>query len=339
MINNQNVPKLRFKEFSGEWEEKALGEYLVHKSNKNKKNEINLVLSVNNKKGFISQEEQFDGYEVASNDLTTYKIVHHNDYAYNPSRINVGSIARLEKFDIGIVSPMYVVFELKQQINPRFFDNLYQTHKFKHLIKKACSGSVRDSLNFNDLADFDILLPTYDEQTKIATFLTAIDTKIDQLTKKQTLLKHYKKGVMQKLFSQELRFKADDGSEFSEWEEKKLGEVAKFRRGSFPQPYGLPEWYDDENGMPFIQVYDVDDNMKLKPKTKNKISKLAQPSSVFVEKGNIILTIQGSIGRIALTQYDAFVDRTLLIFTEYKKPIDKNFANSTHKCNSERHWR
>jgi type I restriction enzyme S subunit len=200
MINNQNVPKLRFKEFSGEWEEKALGEYLVHKSNKNKKNEINLVLSVNNKKGFISQEEQFDGYEVASNDLTTYKIVHHNDYAYNPSRINVGSIARLEKFDIGIVSPMYVVFELKQQINPRFFDNLYQTHKFKHLIKKGCSGSVRDSLNFNDLGDFIIEIPSLEEQTKIANFLTAIDTKIDLATKQLEATKQFKKALLQQMF-------------------------------------------------------------------------------------------------------------------------------------------
>ena len=59
------------------------------------------------------------------------------------------------------------------------------------------------------------------------------------------------------------------------WTAHTLGEVADFRRGSFPQPYGLPEWYDNENGLPFIQVYDVDNNFRLKPKTKSKISKLA----------------------------------------------------------------
>lgn len=118
-----------------------------------------------------------------------------------------------------------------------------------------------------------------------------------------------------------LRFSEFDG----EWQSKKLGEIASFRRGSFPQPYGLPEWYDEENGMPFVQVFDVDDNYQLKPYTKQKISKIAEGKSVFVPKGSIIITIQGSIGRIALTQYDSFVDRTLLIFTGFNEPISNGF--------------
>jgi type I restriction enzyme S subunit len=128
---------------------------------------------------------------------------------------------------------------------------------------------------------------------------------------------------MQQLFSQQLRFKDDDGNAFPDWKEKRLGDIATFRRGSFPQPYGLPKWYDDENGMPFVQVYDVDDNFKLKPSTKQRISELAKPKSVFVKKGSIVLTIQGSIGRIAIIQYDAYVDRTLLIFKSFKNNIDK----------------
>jgi type I restriction enzyme S subunit len=168
-------------------------------------------------------------------------------------------------------------------------------------------------------------LPSVGEQQKIAAFLTAVDKKIEQLSKKQELLGEYKKGLMQKIFSQAIRFKADDGGDYPDWEELKLGEVARFRRGSFPQPYGNPEWYDDEDGKPFVQVYDVAGNMRLKSTTKRKISVLAQSSSVFVPKGNVVLTIQGSIGRIALTQYDAYVDRTLLIFTGYIKEVNKQF--------------
>ena len=112
---------------------------------------------------------------------------------------------------------------------------------------------------------------------------------------------------------------------FGDWRNKRLDEISEFRRGSFPQPYGLPEWYDDVNGSPFVQVYDVDDNFKLKPDTKQKISVIAQPKSVFVPKGSVIITIQGSIGRVAITQYDSFVDRTLLIFTTLTDQLNKWF--------------
>jgi type I restriction enzyme S subunit len=109
------------------------------------------------------------------------------------------------------------------------------------------------------------------------------------------------------------------------WVEDTLINIAGFRRGSFPQPYGLPKWYDDINGMPFIQVYDVGEDFRLKPKTKNKISKLGAEQSVFIPKGTVIITIQGSIGRVAITQYDAYIDRTLLLFEEFYIELDKTF--------------
>lgn len=99
-----------------------------------------------------------------------------------------------------------------------------------------------------------------------------------------------------------------------EW--KTLGEVAKFRRGSFPQPYGSAEWYDGDDAMPFIQVADIYNNMLLHSTTKRQISKKAQSMSVFVPKGTIIISLQGTIGRIAITQYDAYADRTIAIFQE-----------------------
>ena len=77
--------------------------------------------------------------------------------------------------------------------------------------------------------------------------------------------------------------------------------------------------------MPFVQVFDVGDDLLLKPKTKNKISKLATKQSVFIPKETVIITIQGSIGRVAITQYDAYVDRTLLLFEGFIKPLNKLF--------------
>jgi type I restriction enzyme S subunit len=109
-----------------------------------------------------------------------------------------------------------------------------------------------------------------------------------------------------------------------EW--KKLDDIVEFRRGSFPQPYGNSKWYDGEGSMPFVQVADVSDNgFYLNENTKQKISKLAQPKSIFVEAGTVIVTLQGTIGRVAITQYDCYVDRTLAIFTNYKENINKKY--------------
>lgn len=77
--------------------------------------------------------------------------------------------------------------------------------------------------------------------------------------------------------------------------------------------------------MPFVQVADVSDDMKLVDDTKQKISKLAQPMSVCAEEGSVLVTLQGSIGRVAIMQYKAFVDRTVLIFDKYNADIDKTF--------------
>ncbi len=196
--------KLRFKDDNGkefpELEEKRLGEYLIYKSERNFNNEVQLVLSVSNKKGFISQDEQFDGYTVASKDLSNYKIVYKNEIAYNPSRINVGSIARLYNFEKGIVSPMYIVFGLKNELDSVFFENHYTTHRFKHLIRVGCSGSVRDSLNFEDLANFRFSFPSLQEQQKIANYISGIDAKIESVTKQITQTQTFKKGLLQQMF-------------------------------------------------------------------------------------------------------------------------------------------
>ncbi|EDZ96053.1 restriction modification system DNA specificity domain [Limnospira maxima CS-328] len=110
----------------------------------------------------------------------------------------------------------------------------------------------------------------------------------------------------------------------AEW--KTLGEIVTFRRGSFPQPYGNSGWYDGEGSMPFVQVADVSDfGFTLIKETKQRISKLAQPKSVFVKAGTVIVTLQGTIGRVAITQYDCYVDRTLAIFTGYKENINKKY--------------
>ena len=110
-----------------------------------------------------------------------------------------------------------------------------------------------------------------------------------------------------------------------DWGLRELRNIAKYRRGSFPQPYGLSKWYDDISGNPFIQVVDVTDEMKLKPETKKRLSAEAEKMSVFARKGSVIISLNGSVGRVALTHYDGFIDRTLLLFESFLLPIDKYY--------------
>ena len=95
---------------------------------------------------------------------------------------------------------MYVIFRLKNNLNPFFFDALYSSHRFKYLIKIGCSGSVRDSLNFDDMEKFEVKLPCIEEQKKIADFLSSLDSKIDLVSRKIENTKAFKKGLLQQMF-------------------------------------------------------------------------------------------------------------------------------------------
>ena len=95
---------------------------------------------------------------------------------------------------------MYVVFALRNKIDPVFFEVLIRTHRFKHLIKVGCSGSVRDSLNFNDLAEFVVVLPSLEEQKRIGELFNNLDNKINTVHNEIDKVKEWKKGLLQKMF-------------------------------------------------------------------------------------------------------------------------------------------
>ncbi|ACX98572.1 restriction endonuclease subunit S [Helicobacter pylori] len=185
-------------------------------------------------------------------------------------------------------------------------------------IMKLGVGSGLKNIQLKPLKDFEIPLPPLNEQIAIANILSALDRYLCALGALILKKEGVKKALSFELLSQRKRLRGFNQA----WQRVKLG-TYKYRRDSFPQPYGNPQWYSD-NGMPFVQVYDVGENFKLTQKTKQKISKIAQPMSVFVPKNSVIITLQGTIGRVALTQYDCYCDRTILIF-------DNNTLNDVNK--------
>ncbi len=179
--------------------------------------------------GIVSQSDYFERDIVNQNNLGGYYVVQIDDFIYNP-RISqhalVGPIKR-NNLNTGVMSPLYTVFRFSEG-NLDFFEHYFQTSHWHDYMKSVSNYGARyDRMNITNESFFGLPLPypSKAEQIKIANFLTAIDEKISQLTQKHELLNQYKKGVMQKIFSRELRFKDEDRAEFPEWEKKTLKQL------------------------------------------------------------------------------------------------------------------
>lgn len=199
--------KRRLNSFNGEVKPKVIGQFINEVSERNKDLKVTRVLSVTNSRGFINQSDQFDR-SVASEDASNYKIVRKGQFAYNPSRVNVGSLDLLRNFDEGILSPMYVVFSADEK--HLLADFLYfqlKTQWFYGHIPMFVQGSVRDSLSFEGLCSMKFFIPTIEEQTAIAQVLQAADKEISLLKAKAEKLREQKKGLMQQLLTGKVRLK------------------------------------------------------------------------------------------------------------------------------------
>lgn len=170
-------------------------------SRKNKNRDNNNILSVSNSLGFIKQSEQFEDREIASSDTSNYKIVNKNEYAYNPARINVGSIARLQNFDCGIVSPMYTIFTIDiSKITYEYFDLFLQSSTFQKQLSQKLEGSVRQCLTFASMQNILIKLPPLETQIEISGKMKFIDSKIKLESDYLNLLQSEKNYLLKNLF-------------------------------------------------------------------------------------------------------------------------------------------
>ena len=177
-----------------------LKDLIKEKSIRNKENIVKEVYSVNNKCGFILQAEQFKDREVASEDTSNYKIVQYNDFAYNPARINVGSIARMKKYNKGIISPMYICFSCREKLLPEYLEYYYNSEVFRHEMTKRLEGSVRMCLSYESMTNIPVDLPKVEEQKRITKVLVEIDNKIEKEEIIFSAIKKLKKGLLQKMF-------------------------------------------------------------------------------------------------------------------------------------------
>ena len=181
-----------------ETEEKTLSRILVKWNKKNKDNEYSYVESVSNRFGFIAQNEQFDDRNIASSNTNNYYVIEKGVFAYNPSRLNVGSLALKKDDNISLVSPLYECFTTNQ--NKDFLLEWFQSKEFKKGTFSKFEGGVRNTLNFTNLSTIKISLPNIESQNRIANILNRYNKLVELENKKLYLLQDLKKGFMQKMF-------------------------------------------------------------------------------------------------------------------------------------------
>ncbi|WP_019384648.1 restriction endonuclease subunit S [Acinetobacter venetianus] len=223
------VPKLRFKEFDGDWQNSILSKLSIkitdgtHDTPLVQKEGVPFLTAVNVKDGFINYDD------IGFVDEITHRKIYDR---CNPEKddlliVNIGAgtatcARNIVDYQFSLKN-VALIKPNKKLLNPIFLEQI-QRYNSTRLFTSLTSGGAQPFLSLKELGKLSISYPSLQEQTKIASFLSAVDEKISQLTQKHELLSQYKQGMMQKLFSQQIRFKADDGSEFGEWEQTLLSE-------------------------------------------------------------------------------------------------------------------
>lgn len=269
------APKLRFKEFSGDWKEKKLGDLLI-KSTETTNENSDIPVLTSSRKGLFLQSEYFKK-EIAAKDTTGYNILRRGYFTYRHMSddstffFNINNI-----LDLALVSPEYPVFTTNDSLNSYILQqHLNNSPLFYNFCKKQKKGGTRTRLYFSVLQEYKLAIPSKEEQDKMASFFSLIDNKISLQGEKVEALKDYKRGMMQKIFSRELRFKDDEGRDYPEWEEKKLGDCIENKGGT-----ALEKFVDENGTHKFISIgnystsgkyIDSGQRISLNDKTKDKL--------------------------------------------------------------------
>jgi type I restriction enzyme S subunit len=199
--NGSQIPGVRFKGFTDAWEQRKFSDITYLSGIKNKENKPYESYSISNEFGFIPQDEQFEnGGTMKTADKSMYYIVSQNSFAYNPARINVGSIGYYDKPNNVIVSSLYEVFKTTDIVNDKFLWHWFKSNQFNRLIEKYQEGGVRLYFYYDKLCKGTIDLPTINEQNKISNLLYSLDLYITLHQRKLERLQEVKKGLLQKMF-------------------------------------------------------------------------------------------------------------------------------------------
>jgi type I restriction enzyme S subunit len=329
MEKQKNIPQLRFPEFDGEWKIEATGNY------------IDLISGYAFKGDEISEDS--DGIPILRGINITEGVIRHSD---DIDRYFSGDISQLKKYllkkgdivlgmdgskvgkNVAIISAQDENSLLIQRVakinsNPksdyRFIFQRIFSSIFHQYVDVVNTSSGIPHISLQQIRDFKVGYPTLSEQQKIAFFFTAIDQKILQLKQKKFLLEQYKKGVMQKIFSQEIRFKDENGQGFPRWEKKKLGEI-----GTVQMCKRIFANQTEESGeVPFYKIGTL--GSLANAYISRELFNTYKSKYNYPKEGHTLITCSGTVGKcVQFDGHDSYYQDSNIVWIDN---TDKNVSN------------
>ena len=311
-----NAPDLRFENFTEAWDYSALGELGSFKNGLNKDKadfgfgvEFVNLMDVFGKS--ILEDGKLDLVNATQKEIDSYNLLS-GDVLFIRSSVKRTGVGETSLVPEDLEDVVYSGFLIRFREHSTTLDLKYKRYcfsiaSFRKKLLSFATTSANTNINQESLEKIVLSYPSLPEQQKIAAFLSAVDKKIQQLQRKKELLEQYKKGVMQKIFSQEIRFKDEDGNDFPEWVKRRFGDIAHFYSGGTPSTTKR-DYY--EGNIPFIKSGEIKNT-----KTEQYISDdgLKSSSAKMVKKGDLLFALYGATaGESAISRIEGAINQAVL---------------------------
>ena len=322
----RNKPRIRFKGFTEDWEQRKLSDISTKVTTKNVDVHYTETLTNSAEQGIISQVDFFDKEISNKDNINGYYIVDNNDFIYNP-RIStlapVGPINRNKLNRTGIMSPLYTVFR-SSNVDLGFLEWYFQSsHWHRYMKLNGDSGARADRIAIKDSTFFEMTIKipvNIKEQVLIGETLEKFNQYITLHQRKLEKLKLAKKALLQKLFPKngsqfpEIRFKGFTDA----WEQRKLGALAEIVRGASPRPISDPKWFDNDSSVGWLRIADVTAQDGRIRYLEQKISELGQEKTRVIKTPHLLLSIAATVGKPVINYVPTGVHDGFLIFLNPK---------------------
>ena len=317
-------PKLRFQEFDGAWSNSKIDDIAVVTSG-GTPSRSNLTFWDGNIPWVTTSLVDFNIIQSAEEFITQKGLDNSSAKLFPKNTILMAmygqGITRGKVAILGIdatTNQACAAIKLQSNYDTQFiFQNLMSRYEE---IRDLSNDGGQKNLSAGIIKEIEVNYPEKREQIKIASFLSVVDEKISQLTQKHQLLREYKQGMMQKLFSQQIRFKADDGSEFGEWENTVLGDIADIVGGGTPSTNNQAYWSGD-----VVWLTPSEINQKFIGESKRTISELGvqKSSAKKLPIGTILFTSRATIGEVAIAIAEVTTNQGFQSFISNEKTFNE----------------